>query len=182
MKNVLIFVLGAATGSVITWKLVEQKYKKIADEEIASVKERFKNRDKEEKEEEKSELDTTEENDTDIEIKKYKDIAINYTVDDYAVEVVEEDFSTVAPFVISPDEFGEKIGYETKSWTYYADNVLADEDDQIVGDYETIIGDGLKHFGDFDDDSVYIRNDNEECDYEILRHNRTYNEVNGIGY
>ena len=61
MKNVLIFVLGAATGSVITWKLVEQKYKKIADEEIASVKERFKNRDKEEKEE-KSELDTTEEN------------------------------------------------------------------------------------------------------------------------
>ena len=39
--NVLAFSVGAAIGSVITWKVVETKYKKIAQEEIDSVKEVF---------------------------------------------------------------------------------------------------------------------------------------------
>ena len=41
MNNKLIgaigFIAGAAVGSVITWKLVETKYRKLAEEEIASV-------------------------------------------------------------------------------------------------------------------------------------------------
>ena len=41
LSKVLIFVAGAAVGSVVTWRLVETKYKKIADEEIKSVKEVF---------------------------------------------------------------------------------------------------------------------------------------------
>ena len=44
MKNLLYFVTGAAIGSVVTWKLIEKKYKDLADEEIESVKETFKNR------------------------------------------------------------------------------------------------------------------------------------------
>ena len=48
MNKVLMFALGAAVGSLITWKLLEKKYKDLADEEIASVVERFKNREKEE--------------------------------------------------------------------------------------------------------------------------------------
>ena len=31
------FVAGAAIGSLVTWKIVETKYKRIAEEEIASV-------------------------------------------------------------------------------------------------------------------------------------------------
>ena len=41
MNNKLIgaiaFVTGAAVGSIVTWKLVETKYRKLAEEEIASV-------------------------------------------------------------------------------------------------------------------------------------------------
>ena len=44
MKNVLIFLSGAAIGSVVTWKIIEKKYKDLADEEIESVKETFKTR------------------------------------------------------------------------------------------------------------------------------------------
>ena len=36
--KLLIFGVGAAIGSVVTWKLVKTKYKRIADEEIESVK------------------------------------------------------------------------------------------------------------------------------------------------
>ena len=41
LKGVLIFVLGAAAGSLATWKLIEKKYKDIAQEEIDSVKDTF---------------------------------------------------------------------------------------------------------------------------------------------
>ena len=41
MKNLLFFVAGAAIGSIATWKLIEKKYKDLADEEIESVKETF---------------------------------------------------------------------------------------------------------------------------------------------
>ena len=41
MVNILIFAAGAAVGSLATWKFVETKYKRIAQEEIDSVKEVF---------------------------------------------------------------------------------------------------------------------------------------------
>ena len=38
LNKILIFSVGAAIGSVITWKLVKTKYERIAQEEIDSVK------------------------------------------------------------------------------------------------------------------------------------------------
>ena len=43
MNKIFIFTLGAAVGSVVTWKLVKDKYARIAQEEIDSVKEVFSN-------------------------------------------------------------------------------------------------------------------------------------------
>ena len=39
--GVIGFVLGAAAGSLVTWKLIEKKYQQIADEEVASVKKAY---------------------------------------------------------------------------------------------------------------------------------------------
>ena len=45
MSNKLIsigaFVVGAAIGSVVTWKIVKTKYEQFAQEQIDSVKEVF---------------------------------------------------------------------------------------------------------------------------------------------
>ena len=167
---VLTFTLGAAAGSLLTWKLIEQKYKQIADDEIESVKEHYKNRDKMLdiiSDEEESDKDLTSE-----ELKEYEDQLKDFG---YSVKI-EEDTDVVQPYVISPEEFGDKPGFDTESWTYYADLVLTNEDDEIVGNPENFIGDGLNHFGDFDDDSVYIRNENAKCDYEILKHIRPFSE------
>lgn len=172
MNKALMFVLGAAAGSLLTWKIVEEKYKKITDEEIQSVKERYKNR-----ENLITELTEDNSNVSDVELvedkNEYKSLVkdLTYSEDeeeDYTVQVeVGEEY--VAPFVIDPAEFGEMTGYDTKSWTYYSDGILENEIGEIVTDCENVIGDALDHFGDFDDDSVYVRNDNDECDYEILR-------------
>ena len=191
MKNLLCFVAGAAIGSVVTWKLIEKKYKDLADEEIESVKETFKNRKQRiTKDEVKETVEKvinkwkepketvedivtaegyyTEEEETE------EDDESNYTVDvDPGVEVI-------APYVITPEQFGEYNEYGTKTLTYYADDVLTDEIDNPITseEMETMIGpDALDHFGEYEDDSVYIRDEMNEMDYEILKSEKMFSEI-----
>ena len=46
----IIFIIGAAIGSAVTWKYAKTKYEQIAQEEIDSVKEVFAKREATEKE------------------------------------------------------------------------------------------------------------------------------------
>ena len=98
----------------------------------------------------------------------------NYTIDvDPGVEVI-------MPYVITPEQFGEYGEYGTKTLTYYADNVLTDEIDNPItsGEMETMIGpDALDHFGEYEDDSVYIRDEMNEMDYEILKSEKMFSEI-----
>jgi len=145
----------------VTWKLIEKKYKKLADEEIESVVQRFKNRNDTEEEIIEEKVITEHE--------EYKNILkdMSYTPDNDYTVYTEPLKEVVLPSVISPEEYGDLIGYDTKLLVYYSDFVLADEDDNIITDPENIIGDALEHFGDYDDDSVYVRNYSMKCDYEI---------------
>ena len=164
MNKIFIFTLGAAVGSVVTWKLVKDKYARIAQEEIDSVKEVFSKRNKpEESVEEKDEEPVPEPE----EVAEYKSIINNcgYSV----VERVETMHDK--PYVIEPEIFGENPDYETISLTYYADGVLTDEKNCIIdpGEIESLIGEeSLDHFGEYEDDSVFVRNEERKIDYEIL--------------
>ena len=164
MNKIFIFTLGAAVGSVVTWKLVKDKYARIAQEEIDSVKEVFSRRNKpEEPVEEKDEEPVPEPE----EVAEYKSIINNcgYSV----VERVETMHDK--PYVIEPEIFGEDPDYETISLTYYADGVLTDENNCIIdpGEIESLIGEeSLDHFGEYEDDSVFVRNEERKRDYEIL--------------
>lgn len=185
MNKVLMFILGAASGSLLTWKLIEKKYKQLADEEIEAVREYYKNK-------EKINIDVKpvvahktgswptnkEESEENKEYEKQID-DLGYSIEDDGSIYVEPKPSNFAPYVISPDEFGDTQYYDTKNWTYYADFVLADENDEIVSDPESIIGDALAHFGDYEDDSVHVRNESTECDYEILKNEKTFSEIIG---
>lgn len=196
MKNLLCFVTGAAIGSVVTWKLIEKKYKDLADEEIESVIETFKNRKPritkdevketvekvinkcKESKETVEDIVTAEGYSIEDEEETDEDDDSNYTVDvDPGVEVI-------IPYVITPAQFGEYNEYGTKTLTYYADNVLTDEiDNPITSDeMETMIGpDALDHFGEYEDDSVYIRDEMNEMDYEILKSEKTFSEIQERG-
>ena len=84
------------------------------------------------------------------------------------------------PYVITPEQFGEYGEYGTKTLTYYADNVLTDEIDNPItsGEMEIMIGpDALDHFGEYEDDSVYIRDEMNEMDYEILKSEKMFSEI-----
>ena len=192
MKNLLCFVAGAAIGSVVTWKLIEKKYKDLADEEIESVIETFKNR------KPRITKDNVKETVEKV-INKYKEpkeiVEDIVTAERYSIENEEEideddesnytvnvdnDDEVITPYVITPEEFGEYNEYGTKTFTYYADNVLTDEIDNPITSEEmiTMIGpDALDHFGEYEDDSVYIRDEMNEMDYEILKSEKKFSEI-----
>ena len=52
--------------------------------------------------------------------------------------------------------------------------MLTDENDKPVLSTKEI-GDALRHFGEYEDDAVYVRNDELKTDYEILRSEKDYN-------
>lgn len=196
-KNLLIFASGAAIGSAVTWKLVKTKYELLAQEEINSMKEVYSTKsegqgeDISEKDEEDPELRAkAEEAKEKPSVSEYaarlqKHGYVNYSdpasidndVEEEESEQEEEDMVDVdKPYVIAPEESGN--GYNIVSLTYYADKVLADENDELIEDVEELVGfESLTHFGEYEDDSVYVRNDRLGIDYEILLDQRTYAEA-----
>ena len=53
---------------------------------------------------------------------------------------------------------------------YYADGVVTDDEREIVDDWADLIGpDFMTHFGEYEDDSVFVRNTVLKADYEILK-------------
>lgn len=182
----VMFVLGAAVGSVVTWQYTKKKYEQIAQEEIDSVKEIFSRREsaadveivtpepqtaKVGKPEEKPDI-------TEYAARLEREGYTNYSNVSAGEKKEEQEAMEMKPYVISPDEFGEFEDYERISLSYYADQILADEDDEKVEDVDNVVGlESLTHFGEFEDDSVFVRNDRLKCDYEILLDQRTYSDV-----
>lgn len=186
MKNLLIFLAGGAVGAVVTAKLVEKYYRQIADEEIADVVEHFKNKEKELKklEEEKVEDNNKAEkkNTKKNEKKQASKIINSENYGEASVEEVEEKLintpieSVTGIEIINPIDFGEEEGFDSKTWMYWNDNVLTNEFDEIVepDDIAEFIGDALTHFGDIEQDSVYVRNRANNTDYEILKSEKEF--------
>lgn len=167
-NKLAIFVTGIVLGSAITWNYAKTKYAKIADEEIASVKAAFKS------EKSNKDSDIREEKNN---IDKMEELAIanKYVTHDKVIKKEETDMNE--PYVISPDDFDEN-GYEIVSLTYYADDVLTDEHDNVIRNRDKLIGkDSLTKFGEYEEDSVFVRDDERKIDYEILADTRNYHDL-----
>lgn len=179
--KVMIFAVGVTIGSVVTWKLIDRKYKEIAQEEIDSVKEVFSKR--------QPLLVPTEEAQANADKAKDKPSIgtyssrlqeegyLNYTEysNTKSEEVTDEMKCNNRPYTIPPEAFGEEDDYDTVSLTYYSDYFLTDDDDQIINEVDDLVGlESLESFGEYEDDSVFVRNELLRTDYEILLDQRKY--------
>ena len=192
--GIVTFISGALIGGTATYVWLKNKYEALSEAEIESVKEsyaRYYNK-TENKDQEKK--DTAVLSDKKIEQKSsIEDYVKRIQMHEYAeystkpdikqkTSQVDNDLPTMVSsnkdiYVISPDEFGEIEEYSKISLTYYENNdILADEQGVVIDNVEDVIGDGLEHFGEFEDDSVYIRNDARHSDYEILKDSDDFND------
>lgn len=171
--NLLIFAAGAAIGSAVTYKLVKTKYDQIVKEEIESVKETF-NRMTEEKKEDELVGDLDEEEPEKMTASDYRKKLDELQ---YSMKEEKEENEVVKPYIIAPDEFSERDGFSTLTLYYHSDDILVDEYDTIIRDRDVIVGEeSLKAFGQYEDSSVFVRNERRHCDYEILRVDTPYYE------
>lgn len=188
------FALGATIGSAGTWYYTKKKYEQIAQEEIDSVKQVFtyKKEVEPEKDIPKDPQEVADEAKEKPSVAEYakklsREGYTNYSnVADRLEEKVVEKQEPVKevssfkdiPYVIPPEQFGEFDDYTKISLSFFSDHILADEDDEMVEDVEDVVGfESLNHFGEYEDDSVYVRNDRLKADYEILLDQRKYSDV-----
>jgi len=97
-------------------------------------------------------------------------------------EPQEEKIDTENPYIVSLEEFmEERQDLDKITLTYYeGDDVLTDDRDVAILDYEKNIGnDALSKFGHLSKDPnvVYVRNEKLEIDYEILKDHRSFSEA-----
>lgn len=173
----LMFATGAVVGSIITWKVVKTKYERIANEEIESVKAVYSKKDQVVQNEDKTDVD---EKPSIYEVKDYLEtIKKNGYHKEENKEEGDPDMND-SPYVISPEEFGNRDDHTCVSLSYYADGVLADYWDTVVIDpIEEVGPDIASHFGEHEKDTVFVRNEKLKVDYEICRDLRTFAEVMG---
>lgn len=197
MKKLFIFMAGAAIGSVVAAKVVKTKYENLIEEEIQSVRDVYKKKLEETKvesteedvEEVKEEVEETQEEVVE-ERNEYRKI-INYNK--YAkTEEVEETQEEVEyderndyddPYVIDPEDFGCNGEYATQTLTYFADGVVVDDVDEVVEQPEIFIGDHhIEVFRDFEATAIYVRNEWNRTDYEILKDDWFWSDIDENGY
>lgn len=98
------------------------------------------------------------------------------------IPVVEEKTAEECIYVIKPEEFNTLDKFESETLYYSEDHQVIDSDYKILTtpEIEKLIGgDPYGRFGEYEDDSVYIRNEILMIDYEILLSLKTSEEIVG---
>lgn len=170
----VMFALGAAVGSAVTWRFLKTKYERIAQEEIDSVKEVF-SRKSNQLYESAVRDNSTEEHKNEAK-PNLQELADRIKTLKYEIE---SEAKEQRPYVVTPEEFGQADeDYDIVSLNYYADGVLADDFDVPIENVDDIVGlESLNHFGEYVEDAVYVRNDKLKVEYEIILHARNFSDV-----
>ena len=178
MKGLFIFAAGLAVGAIAGACLVRNKALEDARQEVEEVREYYRNKHDEVKEEE-PQVEVEVPKDVDV----VKDIVKENGYTNYnkpqTVNIPQyKVYANDDPYVIDPSEFGEEPGYDTMTLTYFADGVLVDDVDDVVEEADVVVGlENLKVFEEFGATAVYVRNDIYRTDYEILRDDWNYSDL-----
>lgn len=191
-KGLCIFAAGALAGAAVAARAVRDKYQQEAEEEIAEMRDYYRELRKEnvekypvQNEEAEAEKEENTKNEYDEIVKGYT----NYT--QYLSKAAAKYFDTETkenkkeekeertnyePFIIDVEEFGEDPTYDTATLTYYKDKILTNDLDDVI-DYSVAGEENLKIFDEHPDcKAIYVRDDIYMVDYEILRDPYQYDE------
>lgn len=185
MKQVLYFCLGAVVGGALGYYLTKRYYEGLIDDEIESVKEAYKESEDSEARYKKA-VEAMKEYGApggsynnaerlDLEERTDDEFLDDETVEDinpFPGEKVDE------PYVITPDsyheEFTDVVDKETLTYWAGSDTLVTDEDEELV--IEDMVGrECLGRFGEYESDTVYVRNERLGMDFEIVYMEGEYN-------
>lgn len=193
MNNYVAFGIGAGAGLlvggitsfIVCNTVMRNKYEQQLLVDVESAKTEYRRLVKELKKKNEKDLETME-----------KDIKSRANLNKPALDIQRTQYMSIAKEygevanngktpelhveVISPEDYGlmDEDGFTSEELVYYADGVIVNENDEVIDDPETLVGgDFADHFGDYEDDSVYIRNFTDKIDFCILKSLKTYKEA-----
>ena len=177
IKGVLVFAIGAAIGALTTYKIMKDRMEEnnFLEEDIYEYDPpRPVNRQMD-----MEEIELAKEDFTRSVNEKFEKNIISYNNASAKISYVEND---IKPKIITVHQFDdENRWHEKKSlWFYEKDDTVADEEEKIVDDPCALIGfEALLSFGQGSEDSdvVYVRNSKLGVDYEVVRLDKSYQEV-----
>lgn len=194
-KGLCIFAAGALAGAAVAARAIRDKYQQEAEEEIAEMRDYYRELRKEnvekypvQNEEAEAEKEENTKDEYDEIVKGYTNYtqylskaAAKYfdteTKENKKEEKEEkEERTNYEPFIIDVEEFGEDPTYDTATLTYYKDKVLTNDLDDVI-DYSVAGEENLKIFDEHPDcKAIYVRDDIYMVDYEIIRDPYQYDE------
>ena len=187
-KGLCIFAAGALAGTAVAARVVREKYQQEAEEEIAEMRDYYRelrknaktpdeNKMLEEDENSKEEKEENTKNEYDEIVKGYTNYTQYNDIETKENKKEEkEERTNYEPFIIDAEEFGEDPSYDTTTLTYYKDKVLTNDLDDVI-DYSVAGEENLKIFDEYPDcKAIYVRDDIYMVDYEIIRDPYQYDE------
>lgn len=195
-RDLIIFVAGCAVGGVGASLYLKDVYRRYAQEEIDSVIDRERHLREEMSSKQQADVveDSTEDrieqaqeaaksNANKSSITEYANVIEKEGYKDYSAiskpEPKEEKSAKEEPIsYIQPSEFGAEDEYEQIELTYYADGILADDEGEVVSDVAASVGwEFDEHFGEFEETTVYVKNDTMKAYYVVAMSEDEYAEV-----
>lgn len=188
-KKAFIFIGGAVTGSLVSWYFTKKKYETLAEDEIAKMREGYRQKNKELADRARVKPNISEVVNDRLTIHK-DDVDLSEKEENLIAKYAEESEPTgeenishnddVIEF-IDDSEFASMNGYEKVNLVLYEDDVLANEtSDDIVLVEDTVGQQAIDDFKHYNPEAFYVRNNQLMTEYEITRDHRTYEEVTGI--
>lgn len=194
-KGLCIFAAGALAGAAVAARAVRDKYQQEAEEEIAEMRDYYRELRKNAKTPDEDKMvveENTKEEKEENTKDEYDEIVKGYTnYTQYLSKAAAKYFDTETkenkkeekeertnyePFIIDVEEFGEDPTYDTATLTYYKDKVLTNDLDDVI-DYSVAGEENLKIFDEHPDcKAIYVRDDIYMVDYEIIRDPYQYDE------
>lgn len=183
--KIAMFVMGAATGSFVTWRIIKSKYELVENGEITVYPAEEKNT--EEPEETANENMETKDNNEEPVFSSEEKKEGEKVIEDLKYRTYsnvgskkkrkksDNDDEEMVPYVISPDDVGD-TGYDLVNLTLYSNGVLVDDlDDEVIEDAELLIGNyAIDRIGEYEPDIIHVRNDELQREYEICRVDEEY--------
>lgn len=207
IKYILTFVAGLAIGTTATALYMRKKYAETIDDEVERQTKDMVTELVDLKRSLKNKLDLKHNTDFRPDGTKkcdsYEDVVEKlgyYPEDDFDDGEDDDDYNgldfdgdypemdvncTTEPYGINAEEFSELLdaGYTYTQWTIYNGRldvqVICDERDEMVDPdvQHSTVGKGIYTIGEHAPDVAYVRNDRLRCAIEIIRDNRSYEEV-----
>lgn len=186
----IAFIGGAAAGAVAGALYFRQLFEKRYQEDVKSVKEVYccKKETTPVKEPEKQKTENlsrpAKKPSASTPVTDYTRYSSKIQELGYAPEEKKNDIPVkkVDYHTIPPEEFSMDDEYDCQSLICYEDGIVTNGDGSEIkkSELNEMVGsDFSKHFGEYEDDSVFIRNDRLQMDFEIIRDRRTYAEATG---